>query len=166
MALLALCFPALPGKTIPQMLVVQPNQNANLGRSFLIEVILSFILVYVIFATAFDTVEATTQVKVVDDQGNAVDPKHRKNAMTIYTTAGTSKSGFAPLSIGFTLGFLCFLGGSVSGGAFNPARVFMAGLTAWNWDYMWLYWIADFIGAACASLLHQNVFATSLVKNK
>lgn len=87
-----------------------------------------FILVYVIYATAFDTVETTEKIKVVDDEGHTLDSTHRRNAMTIYTTSGTSKSGFAPLSIGFTLGFLCFLGGSVSGGAFNPARVFGAGM--------------------------------------
>ena len=129
MLLLVICFPPPSDSlNVVQQLVVKPATDANIGRAFVMEMVLSFILCYVIFATAFDTVETHQAVQVLDEQGNAVDSKKSRNAMTIYTTSGTSKSGFAPLSIGFTLGFLCFLGGSVSGGAFNPARVFGAGM--------------------------------------
>jgi glycerol uptake facilitator-like aquaporin len=105
---------------------VLPAEDANLGNAFLTELILTFILVYVIFAVAFDT---------VDDQGVRVvnTPQGKQkvgdgNQLTIYTTSGATKAGFAPIAIGFTLGFLCFMGGSVSGGAFNPARVFGPGV--------------------------------------
>lgn len=100
------------------------------------ETILSFILVYVIFAVAFDTVDSSTQnsaLKIINDNGDELDSEttDRKTIggrnLTIYATNGSSKAGFAPISIGLTLGFLCFIGGSVSGGAFNPARVFGAG---------------------------------------
>lgn len=43
-----------PG-SIPEYLVVSPNPGANATNAFFMEVALSFILVYVIFATAFDT---------------------------------------------------------------------------------------------------------------
>ena len=167
MLLLVIAFPPDNDSTltIPQELIVVPGGNGDLFRSFVMEVILTFILVYVIFATAFDTVPTgSTAVKVTDDKGNN-NPRSAKN-LTIYTTSGNSKSGFAPLAIGLTLGFLCFVGGSVSGGAFNPARVFMAGFTAGNFngsfESMWLYFAADFIGAGLAGLIHQKVFASHL----
>jgi glycerol uptake facilitator-like aquaporin len=37
------------------------------------------------------------------------------------------QTGFAPLAIGFAIGFLSFIGGSTSGGVFNPARLFGPG---------------------------------------
>jgi glycerol uptake facilitator-like aquaporin len=132
MALLSLAFP--PGSatdanaTVVSQLVVRPSADAHLARALLMEILLTFILVYVIFAVAFDTVDTSATVRLLDEKGNTVDSSHRKN-LTIYTTNGNSKAGFAPISIGFTLGFLCFLGGSVSGGAFNPARVFGPGKT-------------------------------------
>lgn len=168
MLLLTLAFPrASPDLAIVQELVVVPAAGASIAGSFLMEFLLTFILVYVIFATAFDTVNnSPTTVRLMDDKGNAVSQKSAKN-LTIYTASGNSKAGFAPLSIGLTLGFLCFLGGGVSGGAFNPARVLGAGLFAGNyqnhWAYMWIYWLGDFLGAACAALLQQKVFATSLL---
>jgi glycerol uptake facilitator-like aquaporin len=39
-------------------------------------------------------------------------------SLTIKTASGNTKAGFAPISIGFTLGFLGLIGGTVSGGAF------------------------------------------------
>ena len=74
------------------------------------------------------------------------------------TTSGNTKAGFAPIAIGFTLGFLCLLGGSVSGGVFNPARAFGPALISGKWGRQELYWIADFIGAALAGLA-QSLFA-------
>ncbi|EFA81707.1 hypothetical protein PPL_05701 [Heterostelium album PN500] len=120
---------------------VEPSKSANIGNVFLTELILTFILVYVIFAVAFDTVDDNKNVKVV--RGG----KKAGNNLTIYTTSGATKAGFAPIAIGFTLGFLCLLGGSVSGGAFNPARVFGPALVGNRWSRHWLYWIADFLGA-------------------
>jgi glycerol uptake facilitator-like aquaporin len=104
---------------IASELLVSPAEGISVIRALIMEIILSFTLVYVIFATAFDTVD-NEAVQIVD-QDTSPNKKHKK--LTIYTASGNSKAGFAPLSIGLTLGFLCFIGGSVSGGAFNPARV-------------------------------------------
>jgi len=152
MGMLAIAYPSSTNTTVPMKLRVVPDVN-RLGPAFFMEMILSFILVYVIFATAFDTVQDT---KVVVDDKIA----NKKQGLTIYTTSGSSKAGFAPLSIGLTLGFLCFLGGSVSGGAFNPARVFGSAICSGDFSYNWLYWIADFMGASFAGILQQRVFAT------
>ncbi len=62
------------------------------------------------------------------------------------------------MAIGFTLGFLGLIGGTVSGGAFNPARVFGPALVSGNWKNHWLYWIADFVGAGLAGYA-QSCFA-------
>ena len=169
MLLLVFAFPQAAkdaqgdGPSIPQELVVVPAATASWLQAFIMEILLTFILVYVIFATAFDTVSPQPTVQMVDDNGVKTAKKGPKN-LTIYTASGSSKAGFAPLSIGLTLGFLCFLGGSVSGGAFNPARVFGAGFCAGNykehWASMWIYFGGDFIGAALAGLVQQNFFAT------
>jgi glycerol uptake facilitator-like aquaporin len=141
---------------VAAQVAVTPAEDANLGNAFLTELILTFILVYVIFAVAFDTVD-TKGVQVV----NTPQGKQKKggNSLTIYTTSGATKAGFAPIAIGFTLGFLCFMGGSVSGGAFNPARVFGPALVGGVWRDHWLYWIADFLGAGMAGYT-QKFFST------
>jgi len=136
---------------------VTPARDANIGNAFLTELILTFILVYVIFAVAFDTVD-NKNVQVVNTPGG-VQKKGGANSLTIYTTSGATKAGFAPIAIGFTLGFLCFMGSSVSGGAFNPARVFGPALVGNVWKDHWMYWIADFLGAGMAGYT-QKFFAT------
>jgi len=134
---------------------VTPAKDANIANAFLMELILTFILVYVIFAVAFDTVDSKN-VQVV----NTAHGKSKVGGanLTIYTTSGATKAGFAPIAIGFTLGFLCFMGGSVSGGAFNPARVFGTAVVGWKWTSHWMYWIADFLGAGMAGFA-QRFFA-------
>jgi len=137
---------------IATQVAVAPAPDANIGNAFLTELILTFILVYVIFAVAFDTID-DKNVKVVSgkQQGSG-------QALTIYTTSGNTKAGFAPIAIGFTLGFLCFMGSSVSGGAFNPARVFGPALVGNKWTAHWMYWIADLLGAGMAGYT-QKFFA-------
>lgn len=94
---------------------------------------------------------------------------------TIYTVSANSKAGFAPIAIGFTLGFLCFVGSSVSGGAFkyflsflwvvsllSPARVFGANVVSGDFSQSWIYYVGDFLGGACGALL-QLAFATTHV---
>jgi len=144
------------GNVAAQVAVV-PADDANIGNAFLTELILTFILVYVIFAVAFDTVD-NKNVQVVNTPGGGKQKKGA-NSLTIYTTSGATKAGFAPIAIGFTLGFLCFMGGSVSGGAFNPARVFGPALVGGVWHDHWMYWIADFLGAGMAGYT-QKFFAT------
>ncbi|EGC29340.1 hypothetical protein DICPUDRAFT_58856 [Dictyostelium purpureum] len=146
------------GKNVAYAVAVVPSNDSSIANAFLTELILTFILVYVIFAVAFDTVDDGVKAKVVQGGG-----KSSSNNLTIYTTSGQTKAGFAPIAIGFTLGFLCFLGGSVSGGAFNPARVFGTALVGNVWTAHWMYWLADFIGAGLAGFA-QRFFATSKTK--
>ncbi|KAH6560726.1 hypothetical protein BASA50_007238 [Batrachochytrium salamandrivorans] len=157
-------FPGVGGNgvtSIPSFLVVDIDSSAHIVQAFFMELILTFILVYVIFATAFDTVD-TKGVKV--NTGNGERDQTSGNNLTIYTTSGTTKAGFAPLAIGFTLGFLGLIGGTVSGGAFNPARAFGPTLiSGQGWTHHWIYWVGDLTGAALAGWA-QHLFAHEAVQ--
>ncbi|KAI8823542.1 aquaporin-like protein [Fimicolochytrium jonesii] len=143
--------------SIPASIVVDIDSTAHLGQAFAMELALTFILVYVIFATAFDTVDTSNAVKVKAKGAGQKDESVGRN-LTIYTTSGNTKAGFAPFAIGFTLGFLGLIGGTVSGGAFNPARAFGPALLSGKWSNHWVYWFGDFIGAGLAGWA-QHFFA-------
>lgn len=141
--LLWIIYPAnSAGESAPAQVALSRPDDVSLGQMFLMEFMLTYILVYVIFATAFDTIKPASP----RESGGA----GKRKKLTIYTTSGNSKAGFAPIAIGFTLGFLAFVGGSISGGAFNPARAFAPALLSGRWDNQWLYWLADFMGAGLA----------------
>jgi len=143
-------------------LALKPDSSMNKFYQVMMEFTLTFILVYVIFSVAFDTVDSN---KVEVKQLGGAD-KGAKNvqakALTIYTTSGATKAGFAPISIGFTLGLLSLVGGSVSGGAYNPARAFGPALVSGVWQDQWVYWIGDLCGAAAAG--HAQLFFQRLKK--
>ncbi|KAI8923705.1 aquaporin-like protein [Entophlyctis helioformis] len=156
-------FAVFPGvgnssaNSIPAFLVVDIDSSAHMANAFFMELVLTFILVYVIFATAFDTVD-TKGVKVLANGQKEKDSSAGAN-LTIYTASGNTKAGFAPLAIGFTLGFLGLIGGSVSGGAFNPARAFGPTLiSGQGWKNHWIYWVADLTGAGLAGWA-QHLFS-------
>jgi glycerol uptake facilitator-like aquaporin len=134
---------------------------ASVFQAFLMETTLTFILCYVIFATAFSNIDTDNIElnKVLADKKIA---SVKTKDLTIYNVSGNSKAGFAGLAIGFTLGFLTMIGGNVSGGAFNPARVFGPAICTgfiFREGYVWLYWVGDFAGAAAAGVL-QHFFNT------
>ncbi|KAJ3333914.1 hypothetical protein HDU76_001395 [Blyttiomyces sp. JEL0837] len=165
-AFLMACFPKPHDGSfhdIPSSVVVDMDSTAHMVNAFFMELSLTFILVYVIFATAFDTVDTTNSVKVAGAGKSKKDSEAGKN-LTIYTTSGNTKAGFAPIAIGFTLGFLGLIGGSVSGGAFNPARVFGPAVLTGNFKHNWIYWIGDFFGAALAGWT-QSLFAHEAVQH-
>lgn len=71
--------------SIPAAVVVDLTPGTNLVNAFFMEVSLTFILVYVIFATAFDTVDTSKEVKLVtDDKGVTTTQKSKGSYLTIY----------------------------------------------------------------------------------
>jgi len=158
------------GLTNIARLAVSPSSTIPAGHHIAMEFTLTFILVYVIFSVAFDTVDSQkVEVKQLagDEELGAKDVKVQK--MVIYSTSGDSKSLFAGLSIGFQLGLLSLVGGSVSGGAYNPARAFGASMISGIWGDQWLIWIGDLVGAACAGycqLMFQKMRTHALVLEK
>jgi len=144
-------------------LALKPDPNMNKFYQLMMEFTLTFILVYVIFSVAFDTVDSNkVEVKQVGGDAGKGAKNVQAKALTIYTASGTSKAGFAPLSIGFTLGLLSLVGGSVSGGAYNPARAFGPAIVSGVWQDQWIYWIGDLLGAAAAG--HAQLFFQRLKK--
>lgn len=139
-----LIYAFYPSGTI-ELLVLKPQ--AHLFAAVAMEAFLTFILVFVIYAVAWGpkVIASPTDIEAPEDDEVVAANKARMN--------------FAPLAIGLTLGFLCFLGGSVSGGAFNPARATGPALLTLKLKYLWVYWVGDLTGAIAASLLYIFVFA-------
>jgi aquaporin Z len=72
--------------------------------------------------------------------------------LNVATTRGTEGNSFYGLAIGFTVLAGAFAVGGISGGAFNPAiavGLMVTGL--FKWSNIWIYLIADFLGAAAAA---------------
>jgi aquaporin Z len=72
--------------------------------------------------------------------------------LNVATAKGTSGNSFYGLAIGFTVLTGAFSVGSISGGAFNPAvavGISVMGLS--SWANIWIYLVADFVGAAVAA---------------
>lgn len=147
---------------VEKLNVMPAETGVRLAQAFLMETTLTYILCYVIFATAFDDIPAKGEEERISKAISKAGGTGRAKGLTVYSVAGTSKAGFAPIAIGFTLGFLTMIGGGVSGGAFNPARVFGPALCTghiFTKGNLWLYWVGDFAGAAGAGLT-QHFFHT------
>jgi aquaporin Z len=72
--------------------------------------------------------------------------------LNVATAKGTSGNSFYGLAIGFTVLVGAFSVGNISGGAFNPAvavGISVMGLS--SWPNIWIYLVADFLGAAVAA---------------
>ena len=72
--------------------------------------------------------------------------------LNVATAKGTDGNSFYGLAIGFTVVTGAFAVGGISGGAFNPAIAVGAMVTGlFKWSNIWIYLIADFLGAAVAA---------------
>src|SRR5579859_2158759 len=72
--------------------------------------------------------------------------------LNVATAKGTSGNSFYGLAIGFTVLVGAFSVGNISGGAFNPAvAVGISVLGLSSWANIWIYLLADFVGAAVAA---------------
>ena len=70
----------------------------------------------------------------------------------VATARGTHGNSFYGLAIGFTVVAGAFAVGGISGGAFNPAIALGAMVTGlFEWSNIWIYLLADFLGAAAAA---------------
>jgi aquaporin Z len=73
--------------------------------------------------------------------------------LNVATTVATEGNSFYGLAIGFTVVIAAFVGGPISGGAFNPAVGFGATLGAalfhgGSWSNLWLYLVGPLLGGA------------------
>lgn len=138
-------------------LAVTPVDDHQLGKVFATEFFLTFFLTYVAFTVAFEDAENqkkdTMSFKTISDS----------KGLTLYASTPQSRTGFAPFSIGFTIFSLCLVGGT-SGGAFNPGRLLGPAVFSGKWDYIYLYWFGELLGASTAALLVNNLHRFGLTQ--
>ena len=76
----------------------------------------------------------------------------------VATARGTDGNSFYGLAIGFTVVAGAYAVGGISGGAFNPAIAVGAMVTGLlEWSKIWIYFLADFVGAAVAAFVFLYV---------
>jgi glycerol uptake facilitator-like aquaporin len=143
-------------------------------RAVLIEMIMTFFLVMTIYGTALGkaptvkerkeqseipTADAKSPLTTIEE-GQVGTSKEAQ--LTIEHTEEPIEAGtydpnkpFAGLAIGFMLGSLCYIGGWVSGGAFNPARVTAPAVLSGNFSQLWVFWAGDFLGALLAAGIYS-----------
>ena len=76
--------------------------------------------------------------------------------LNVATARGTENNSFYGLAIGFTVAAGAFAVGAISGGAFNPAvavGAMVMGLLSWS--DIWIYLLANLLGAAVAATVFQ-----------
>lgn len=83
----------------------------------------------------------------------------KNSFIQVISNNGITKRDWAALCIGFTLGFDAFLGASVTGGGFNPARALGAAIVANNYNSIYVYIVGPLVGGALAALFHTFIFA-------
>ena len=79
--------------------------------------------------------------------------------LNVAATRATEGNSFYGLAIGFTILAAAYVGGPISGGAFNPAVGFGATLGAalfasGSWSSLWLYVVGPLVGAVIAAAIH------------
>ena len=80
--------------------------------------------------------------------------------LNVAMSKGTEGNSFYGLAIGFTIAAAIFVGGPISGGAYNPAVGIGATLgsalfSGGNWSDVWLYVAGPLVGAAIAAAIHS-----------
>lgn len=70
-----------------------------------------------------------------------------------------SKTGLAPLIIGFTLAVCILAVGAYTGGSLNPARSLGPAIFSNRWENHYVYWIGPIVGAIVAGFLYRTVWA-------
>lgn len=154
MCIVSLIFPS--PKTLYDAIAVIPTTGDD-ARIFWMEFVLTYILTFVAFVCVFEESEAQKKSSM------SFKSVANSRGLTLYASTPQSKTGFAPFAIGFTVFALNFIGGTVTGGAFNQARMFGPAIFSGKWDKLWLYWIAQFAGSTIAGMMvhHLHTFGLS-----
>ena len=100
--------------------------NMIFENAFFTEMLLPFLLVFVVYATAVDK------------------------------RSTSSLEGFA---IGLVVLLGVMVGGPISGGSMNPARVFGPALASGHFENHYVWWLGPIAGGVLAGLVYENIFA-------
>ncbi|MGH9910114.1 MAG: MIP/aquaporin family protein [Nitrososphaerales archaeon] len=109
-----------------------PNNKIDLATIFLVEILLTFLLMGVILASV-----------------------HTKGLR-----------GFGGAAIGLIIGLDILFGGNISGASMNPARSLAPALLSGNFESVWIYLTATFIGAVIAVFVYKIIEAKILKTKK
>jgi MIP family channel proteins len=111
------------------------------GQGLWIEVVLTFIFIFVVFATA-------------------VSPFAGKMAPLSGGDYGPGK--LTPFAVGMTIMCLHTVGIPLTGASMNPARTFGPALVNDCWNHNWIYWIGPLLGSSIAATVAQLIFLSHL----
>ncbi|KAI5181033.1 hypothetical protein NEOKW01_1274 [Nematocida sp. AWRm80] len=147
-----------PGKNSDLLAMIRSSvsEDASIGNAILTEIILTGVLTYIAFSVAINVFNPPTQVKI-----EVPDEIEDNDKLRVITSQAPNRSAFAPIAIGFTLGYLSFLGLGSSGGVFNPAVTLPGVLFSGVWTRVWVYWVGQFVGGIAGAFLHVTIFAKS-----
>ena len=70
-----------------------------------------------------------------------------------------ASSGFAGVAIGLVVLFGAMIGGTISGGAMNPARVFGPALASGQFTHHYVWWLGPILGGIAAGFVYDKLFA-------
>ena len=84
--------------------------------------------------------------------------------LLVFTFYGTlvdrrASPGFAGVAIGLVVLFGSMIGGTISGGAMNPVRVFGPAIASGQFTHHFVWWVGPILGAIAAGLTYDNIFA-------
>ena len=118
--------------------------TASVYSVFVMEVLLTLILVFVILRVSFDNIEAEKRqmMEYRSIIGSAV-------GLTIAPSTN-ARLGYAPITIGFMIVVLGVVGGGVSGASINPVRYVVPAAVCGQWD-VWM--VVYVLGELCGSCL-------------
>ncbi|KAL2323192.1 hypothetical protein Fmac_027571 [Flemingia macrophylla] len=107
--------------------------GVNVGRAVLLETVMTFGLVFAVYATAVDPMSRT---------------KDRLE-------------NIAPIVIGFIVGANILVAGPFDGASMNPAASFGPALVSWTWKNHWVYWVGPLLGGGLAGFFYELLFVSS-----
>jgi len=106
------------------------NASVSIGNAFIVELMGTFLLCFVVLETAVNT-------KCVTTDGESVIRGNKQN--------------LAPLPIGFAVFLAHVVCIPITGCSINPTRSFGPALVSGTWDDHWVWWVAPLTGSAVAS---------------
>lgn len=146
MLVVYICFPT-PDQALFDFLSVTPRPGVSLWKIWATEFISTAILTYVAFTIVYE--DAAAQI-AADQSFRAYTDESQQ--LTVFAATPQSKSGFAPFVIGFTVASLVLFSGA-SGAAMSPCRMFGPAVFSGKWDRWYVYYSAEFAGAAAAGVV-------------
>lgn len=113
---------------------VNTGSGATVGTALGYEIILTFVLVFVVFAAT--------------------------DAQRAVSTAPLSV--LAPFAIGVAVFAIHLVAVPIDGCSVNPARSFGPAAVARVWANYWIFWVGPYVGAVTAAVLYEAVFKTRI----